>query len=191
MVLGLFLREARLWLQAGGAAVALAWSDADTLMRARTAPVAALLFASIFCALVPGQLAARVPLISARPASAAVLAIFIGGLASAAPARFAPTVIPAAAVLRHAESIVAVMARAQPAPLLAGAHDLSAAAAQPSGHAAATAERLVLSVIVLAVPTIAWAGALPAAARRHTVRRQRRQNSDALRAEHAGAVAGA
>ncbi len=151
-------------------------------MRARTAPVAALLFASGFCALVY-QVAwlreFRLIFGASTLASAAVLAIFIGGLGIGGlllgpRADRHPRPLLFYATL---ESIVAVFAALSPLLLtLARTIYLASGGSTRLGVAAATAERLLLSVVVLAVPTIAMGGTLPAAARAVTraadVRRQ-------------------
>ena len=151
-------------------------------MRTRTAPVAALLFASGFCALVY-QVAwlreFRLIFGASTLASAAVLAIFIGGLGIGGlllgpRADRHPRPLLFYATL---ESIVAVFAALSPWLLtLARTIYLASGGSTRLGVAAATVERLLLSVIVLAVPTIAMGGTLPAAARAVTragdVRRQ-------------------
>ena len=167
-------------------------------MRVRTAPVAGLLFTSGFCALVY-QVAwlreFRLIFGASTLASAAVLAIFIGGLGigglllgpradrHARPLRFYATL----------ESIVAVFAALSPLLLmLARSVYLASGGSGRLGIAAATAERLGLSVIVLAVPTIAMGGTLPAAARAVTrVGDTRRQDLATLYGLNTlGAVAG-
>jgi len=167
-------------------------------MRARTAPVAALLFTSGFCALVyqvSWLREFRLIFGASTLASAAVLAIFIGGLGIGGlllgpRADRHPRPLLFYATL---ESIVAVMAALSPL-LLAVARTIYLASGGSSrlGIAAATAERLVLSVIVLAVPTIAMGGTLPAAARAVTRSADtRRQDLATLYALNTlGAVAG-
>ena len=140
-------------------------------MRARTAPVAALLFTSGFCALVY-QVAwlreFRLIFGASTLASAAVLAIFIGGLGIGGlflgpRADRHPRPLLFYATL---ESIVAVFAALSPLLLaIARTMYLASGGSNRLGLVAATVERLVLSVIVLAVPTIAMGGTLPAAAR--------------------------
>ncbi len=139
-------------------------------MRTRTAPVAALLFASGFCALVY-QVAwlreFRLIFGASTLASAAVLAIFVGGLGIGGlllgpRADRHPRPLLFYATL---ESIVAVFAALSPWLLtLARTIYLASGGSTRLGVAAATVERLLLSVIVLAVPTIAMGGTLPAAA---------------------------
>jgi len=159
-------------------------------MRARTAPVAALLFTSGFCALVyqvSWLREFRLIFGASTLASAAVLAIFIGGLGIGGlllgpRADRHPRPLLFYATL---ESIVAVMAALSPLLLaLARTIYLASGGSSRLGVAAATAERLVLSVIVLAVPTIAMGGTLPAAARAVTrsadTRRQDLALSDRL-----------
>ena len=145
--------------------------DADTLIRTRTAPVAALLFTSGFCALVyqvSWLREFRLIFGASTLASAAVLAIFIGGLGIGGlllgpRADRHPRPLLFYATL---ESIVAVFAALSPLLLaLARGIYLASGGSSRLGLAAATAERLLLSVIVLAVPTVAMGGTLPAAAR--------------------------
>jgi len=167
-------------------------------MRARTAPVAALLFTSGFCALVyqvSWLREFRLIFGASTLASAAVLAIFIGGLGigglllgSRADRHPRPLLFYATL-----ESIVAVMAALSPLLLaLARTIYLASGGSGRLGIAAATAERLVLSVLVLAVPTIAMGGTLPAAARAVTRSGDaRRQDLATLYALNTlGAVAG-
>ena len=174
--------------------------DADTLMRARTAPVAALLFGSGFCALVyqVGWLREfRLIFGASTAASAAVLAIFIGGLGVGGlllgPRADRHPAAAAASTPRSKRSS-RVVAALSPLLLAWRAPSISPAADRRRlGLVGGTVERLVLSVIVLAVPTIAMGGTLPAAARAVTragdARRQRsRRRSTALNT--LGAVAG-
>jgi spermidine synthase len=151
-------------------------------MRTRTAPVAALLFASGFCALVY-QTAwlreFRLIFGASTAASAAVLAIFIGGLGAGG-------LLLGSRADRHArpllfysmlEAIVAAAAALSPFLIaLARSVYLASGGSMRLGLAAATIERLALSIVVLVVPTIAMGGTLPAAARAVTrngdVRRQ-------------------
>lgn len=167
-------------------------------MRARTAPVAALLFTSGFCALVyqvSWLREFRLIFGASTLASAAVLAIFIGGLGIGGlllgpRADRHPRPLLFYATL---ESIVAVFAALSPLLLmLARAVYLASGGSNRLGIAAATVERLLLSTIVLAVPTIAMGGTLPAAARAVTrsgdVRRQQLATLYALNT--LGAVAG-
>src|SRR6185295_2291725 len=91
------------------------------------------------------------------------------------------------------EAIVAVSAALSPfLLLLARTIYLASGGSMQLGTIAATLERLVLSVLVLAVPTIAMGGTLPAAARAVTRAADiRRQNLAALYALNTlGAVAG-
>src|SRR3954464_7612416 len=126
-----------------------------------TAPVAALLFGSGFCALVyqVGWLREfRLIFRASTAASAAVLAIFIGGLGAGGVllgprADRHPRPLLFYAIL---ESIVAVCAALSPLLLgVARAVYLASGGSSRLGVTAATIERLVLSAIVLAVPTIA------------------------------------
>jgi spermidine synthase len=167
-------------------------------MRTRTGPVAALLFGSGFCALVyqVGWLREfRLIFGASTLASAAVLAIFIGGLGVGGlllgpGADRHPRPLLFYATL---ESIVAVFAALSPLLLmLARAIYLASGGSTRLGVVAATLERLVLSVIVLAVPTVAMGGTLPAAARAVTSTGDvRRQHLATLYASNTlGAVAG-
>jgi spermidine synthase len=140
-------------------------------MRSRTWSAAALLFGSGFCALVyqTGWLREfRLIFGASTAASAAVLAIFIGGLGAgglwlgpradrhARPLLFYATL----------EAIVAVSAALSPFLLMAARTVYLASGGSPQlGTTAATILRLVLSTLVLAVPTVAMGGTLPAAAR--------------------------
>jgi spermidine synthase len=140
-------------------------------MRTRTAPVAALLFGSGFCALVY-QTAwlreFRLIFGASTAASAAVLAIFIGGLGigglllgGRADRHPRPLLFYA-----NLEAIVAISSAVSPFLIaLARSIYLASGGSMRLGLAAASAERLVLSVIVLAIPTVAMGGTLPAAAR--------------------------
>jgi spermidine synthase len=136
-----------------------------------TWPVAALLFASGFCALVyqVGWLREfRLIFGASTAASAAVLAIFIGGLGIGG-------LLLGARADRHPrpllfystlEMVVAVFAALSPLLLmLARTIYLATGGTTRLGTVAATIERLLLSVVVLAVPTLAMGGTLPAAAR--------------------------
>jgi len=151
-------------------------------MRTRTAPVAALLFGSGFCALVY-QTAwlreFRLIFGASTAASAAVLAIFIGGLGVGGLLLGGRADRHQRPLLFYAtlEAIVAVSAAVSPFLIsLARSVYLASGGSLRLGLAAATIERLVLSVVVLAIPTIAMGGTLPAAARAVTrngdVRRQ-------------------
>ena len=140
-------------------------------MPARARPVAALLFGSGFCALVyqVGWLRElRLIFGASTAASAAILAIFIGGLGAGA-------LLVGARADRHPrplvlysalELFVAVSAALTPL-LLAAVRAIYIASGGSSrlGTAIATIERLVLSAIVLGVPTMAMGGTLPAAGR--------------------------
>lgn len=141
-----------------------------------------LLFGSGFCALVyqVGWLRDfRLIFGASTAASAAVLAIFIGGLGVGglllgprADRHPRPLVLYA-----QLELIVAVSAAATPVLLSAVRYlYLSSGGSTGLGSTVATIVRVVLSALVLAVPTIAMGGTLPAAARAATrdgdVRRQ-------------------
>jgi spermidine synthase len=167
-------------------------------MELRTGPVAALLFCSGFCALVyqVGWLREfRLIFGASTASSAAVLAIFIGGLGAGG-------LLLGRRVDRHPrpllfysnlELVVAVTAALSPFLLgLARAIYLASGGSIGLGMPIATIERLILSGIVLAVPTLAMGGTLPAAARAVTrVADLRRQNLATLYAANTlGAVAG-
>jgi len=133
-----------------------------------------LLFGSGFCALVY-QVAwlrdFRLIFGASTAASAAVLAIFIGGL-GAGGLLLGPRADRHARPLvfySYLESIVALSAAATPL-LLAVARSIYLASGGSArlGGATATFIRLALSVIVLGVPTVAIGGTLPAAARAAT-----------------------
>jgi spermidine synthase len=152
------------------------------LVRSRTWLVAALLFGSGFCALVY-QVAwlrdFRLIFGASTAASAAVLAIFIGGLGVGglllgprADRHPRPLILYA-----QLELIVAASAAATPLLLAAVRYIyLASGGSSGLGSTIATIARVVLSAIVLAVPTIAMGGTLPAAARAATrdtdIRRQ-------------------
>src|ERR1700722_9659239 len=139
-------------------------------MPPRTVRVAGLLFGSGCCALVYQTAWLReVRLIfgASTLASAAVLAIFIGGIGLGSlflgpRADRHPRPLLFYATL---EAIIAVSAALTPLLiLLARAIYLASGGAGTLGSTIATVERLILSVLVLAVPTIAMGGTLPAAA---------------------------
>jgi spermidine synthase len=140
-------------------------------MRSRTWLVACLLFGSGFCALVY-QVAwlrdFRLIFGSSTAASAAVLAIFVGGLGLGGWVLGPRADRHPRPLLFYAqlESIVAVSAAATPFLLrLAEMLYLAGGGSARLGITVASAIRLVLSALVLAVPTIAMGGTLPAAAR--------------------------
>lgn len=137
----------------------------------RTRPVAGLLFASGFCALVYqiGWLREfRLIFGASTAASAAVLAIFIGGLGLGGwlLGRRADTDTRPLALYAQLEGVVALSAAASPV-LLALVRQLYVFLGGTArlGLAGGTILRLVLSALVLAIPTIAMGGTLPAAAR--------------------------
>src|SRR3989441_8732124 len=140
-------------------------------MQSRTAPVAALLFASGFCALVyqVGWLREfRLIFGASTAASAAVLAIFIGGLGFGGwlLGRRADTHTHPLALYAQLETIVALSAAASPLLLALVRQLYVAVGGTPRlGLPGGTIVRLVLSTVVLALPTIAMGGTLPAAAR--------------------------
>ena len=160
--------------------------------------VAALLFGSGCCALVYqiGWLREfRLIFGASTAASAAVLAIFIGGLGLGGLLLGPRADRHPRPILFYAqlETIVALSAAASPL-LLAFVRQLYVAAGGTPrlGLAAGTIGRLVLSALVLAVPTIFMGGTLPAAARGVTRRADaRRQDVAALYALNTlGAVLG-
>jgi predicted membrane-bound spermidine synthase len=140
-------------------------------MRSRTWLVACLLFGSGFCALVY-QVAwlrdFRLIFGSSTAASAAVLAIFVGGLGLGGLVLGPRADQHPRPLLFYAqlESIVAVSAAATPFLLrLAEMLYLAGGGSARLGITIASVIRLILSALVLAVPTIAMGGTLPAAAR--------------------------
>lgn len=167
-------------------------------MRRRTWTIAALLFGSGFCALVY-QIAwlreFRLIFGASTAASAAVLAIFIGGLGLGgwllgprADRHPRPLLFYA-----QLEIVVAVTAAISPFLLaLARSAYFASGGTMTLGPVAGTAGRLALSALVLAVPTLAMGGTLPAAARAATrASDDRRQDLAALYALNTlGAVAG-
>ena len=168
------------------------------MSRNRTWLIAALLAGSGFCALVY-QVAwlreFRLIFGASTAASAAVLAIFIGGLGVGGfllgpradrqdqPLRFYATL----------EAIVAISAALTPLLFfVVRALYLFSGGSTSLGAFVATAGRLILSALVLAVPTVAMGGTLPAAARAATRDTDtRRQDVAALYALNTlGAVVG-
>ena len=168
------------------------------MSRNRTWLIAALLAGSGFCALVY-QVAwlreFRLIFGASTAASAAVLAIFIGGLGVGGvllgpradrqdqPLRFYATL----------EAIVAISAALTPLLFfVVRALYLFSGGSTNLGAFVATAGRLILSALVLAVPTVAMGGTLPAAARAATRDTDtRRQDVAALYALNTlGAVVG-
>src|SRR5262245_45448493 len=143
-------------------------------MRTRTWLTATLLFGSGFCALVyqVGWLRDfRLIFGSSTAASAAVLAIFVGGLGAGglllgprADRHPRPLFLYA-----QLEGIVALSAALTPFLLaLVRAAYLATGGSAALGAVIATGGRVVLSALVLAVPTFAMGGTLPAAARAAT-----------------------
>src|SRR5947207_4453127 len=155
-------------------------------MRARLGSVAALLFGSGFCALVY-QVAwmreFRLVFGASTAATAAVVAIFVGGLG------FGGLVLGPRAD-RHVtplrlyaslEAIVGVCAALSPFLLtLVRVVYVASGGVAKLGFVAATGGRLIASAIVLAVPTLAMGGTLPAAARAVTLDTDVRRQSVAL-----------
>src|SRR5712691_524685 len=140
-------------------------------MRSRSWIVAALLFGSGFCALVY-QVSwlrdFRLIFGASTAASAAVLAIFVGGLGIGGLLLGPRADGHARPLLFYAqlETIVAVSAAASPFLLtLVRAAYIALGGSARLGDGLATVVRLVLSALVLAIPTIAMGGTLPAAAR--------------------------
>ncbi len=137
----------------------------------RTWPVAALLCASGFCALVYqiGWLREfRLIFGASTGASAAVLAIFMGGLGFGGwlLGRRAERHPRPLALYAQLETVVSVSAAASPLLLsLVRQLYISVGGTPRLGLALGTIVRLVLSALVLAIPTLAMGGTLPAAAR--------------------------
>lgn len=167
-------------------------------MRTRTWAVALLLLGSGFCALVYQVCwlrEFRLIFGASTAASAAVLAIFIGGLGLGgwllgprADAHARPLLFYA-----QLEAIVAVSAAISPFLLsLARVSYFALGGTTTLGLALGTIGRLVLSALVLAIPTLAMGGTLPAAARAATrTIDDRRQDLAALYSLNTlGAVAG-
>ena len=167
-------------------------------MKSRAWLIGALLFGSGFCALVyqVGWLRDfRLIFGTSTAASAAVLAIFIGGLGLGglligprADRHPRPLLLYA-----QLEAIVALSAAATPFLLIIVRYlYLASGGSTTLGGVVATVGRVVLSAIVLAIPTIAMGGTLPAAARWATSDTDvRRQDVAALYALNTlGAVAG-
>jgi spermidine synthase len=145
-------------------------------MRTPTWPVAALLFASGCCALVYqiGWLREfRLIFGASTAASAAVLAVFIGGLGAGGLllGRRADRHPRPLLLYAQLESGVAISAAASPFLLtLVRQLYIAAGGTMTLGITLGTVARLVLSALVLAVPTILMGGTLPAAARAVTRR---------------------
>jgi spermidine synthase len=166
---------------------------------ARTGPVAALLFGSGLCALVY-QVAwlreLRLVFGASTAASAAVLAIFMGGLGAGALVfgRRADRSPRPLALYATLELAIAASAALTPVLLVAvrGAY-VAAGGAGALGLAGATLVRLGLAALVLAVPTMLMGGTLPAAARavEHGRDDGRRRLAALYGANTLGAVAGA
>jgi spermidine synthase len=167
-------------------------------MRGRTWAIAALLSGSGFCALVY-QIAwlreFRLIFGASTAASAAVVAIFIAGLGAGGWLLGARADRHPQPLLFYAqlEFIVAASSAASPFLLaLARSVYLASGGTTTLGLAGSTVVRLLLSALVLAVPTLAMGGTLPAAARAATRDGDdRRQDLAALYALNTlGAVAG-
>ena len=152
----------------------------------RTWPVACLLFASGFCALVYqiGWLREfRLIFGASTAASAAVLAIFIGGLGFGGwlLGRRADSHTRPLGLYAQLEGVVALSAAASPILLALVRQLYVVAGGTPRlGLVGGTVVRLVLSALVLAIPTIAMGGTLPAAARAITGSGDQRRRQLAL-----------
>jgi spermidine synthase len=140
-------------------------------VRRHTWKVAVLLFGSGLCGLVYqiGWLRElRLIFGASTAASAAVLAIFIGGLGAGGLllGRRADTHPRPILLYAQLEAIVAISSAVSPLLLaLVRALYIAAGGTPRLGLFASTAGRLVLSALVLAIPTTAMGGTLPAAAR--------------------------
>src|SRR5262245_47708651 len=143
-------------------------------MRRHTWTISALLFGSGFCALVYqiGWVREfRLIFGASTAASAAVLAVFVGGLGIGGLLLGPRADRHPRPLLFYAqlETIVAIFAALSPFLLsLVRAAYLASGGSETLGSALATGGRLVLGALVLAVPTIAMGGTLPAAARAAT-----------------------
>src|SRR5947207_2517879 len=167
-------------------------------MRGRTWTVGLLLFGSGFCALVY-QIGwfreFRLIFGASTAASAAVLAIFIGGL-GVGSLLLGPRADRQPRPLlfySNLEATIAICAALSPLLLsLVRTVYIASGGSARLGMTAATIGRLALSALVLAVPTLAMGGTLPAAARAVTrARDMRRQDVASLYALNTiGAVAG-
>ncbi len=167
----------------------------------RRAPwkVAPLLFASGLCALVyqvAWQREFRLVFGASTAASAAVLAIFIGGLGAGGLLLGKRADAHPAPLLYYARLEAAVGGFAAATPLLLGAARwayVRLGGTVALGLGVGTALRLVLAAVVLAVPTLAMGGTLPAAARSVQAAADPRRRAVALlyAANTVGAVAGA
>src|SRR5580704_5236588 len=159
------------------------------MRRKHTWQVAVLLFGTGFCALVYqiGWLRElRLTFGASTAASAAVLAIFIGGLGTGGLllGRRADTHPRPILLYAQLEAIVATSAALSPLLLsLVRAMYVAAGGTPRLGLFAGTVGRLLLSAVVLAIPTIAMGGTLPAAARGVT------QQTDARRRDVAALYA--
>ena len=143
-------------------------------MRTTTWRVAALLFISGLCALIY-QVAwlreFRLIFGASTAASAAVLAVFIGGLGAGGLLLGSRADRHPRPLLFYAqlETIIAISAAATPLLLdLARAIYLASGGSPALGAPLATGARLVLTFLVLSIPVVAMGGTLPAAARSAT-----------------------
>ena len=141
------------------------------LMTRRTWSVAALLFFSGLCALIYQTVwmrEFRLVFGASTAATAAVLAIFMGGLGagSAIFGKKADTRTRPLGLYANFEFVIAASAALSIPLLWIVRHAyLATGGSLQIGMFAATAARLVLAAIVLAIPTLAMGGTLPAAAR--------------------------
>jgi spermidine synthase len=140
-------------------------------LRRHTCQIAPLLFGTGFCAIVYqiGWLREfRLIFGASTAASAAVLAIFIGGLGAGGLllGRRADSHPRPILLYAQLEAVVAMSAAVSPLLLSLVRTSYVAAGGTPRlGLFAGTVGRLLLSAVVLAIPTIAMGGTLPAAAR--------------------------
>src|SRR5688500_17882756 len=144
-------------------------------MRSPTWPVAGLLFCSGFCALV-FQVAwlreFRLVFGASTPASAAVLAIFMGGLGlgNAVLGRRVDALRNPLRFYGQLELMISIAAVASPFLIdLVRLVYVALGGQQSLGLWGATAARLLLATLVLGPPTILMGGTLPAAARAATL----------------------
>ncbi|HSN67735.1 MAG TPA: spermidine synthase, partial [Thermoanaerobaculia bacterium] len=167
--------------------------------RTGTAVVSALLFASGFCALVYQTTwfrEFRLIFGASTAASAAVLAVFMGGLGigGAILGRRADRARNGLRLYALLEVGIAISAAATPLLLLLARRAYIATGGSGAfGLGGATIVRIALTALVLAIPTILMGGTLPAAARAVETRddRGRRRLAVLYGANTVGAVAGA
>ena len=167
-------------------------------MRPRTPVVACLLFLSGLSALVYQMVwfrELRLVFGASTPASAAVLAIFLGGLGFGGLffGRRADRAHDPLGMYGRLEAGVAVLALLSPALLWIVSQIYFATGGSPSlGVPAATGVRVLLSVLVLGAPTFLMGGTLPAASRAVEVEgdRSRRRAAVLYGSNTIGGVAG-